>query len=238
MKNAAWIFVAAILMAGVPFAQEAPPVEQDASTIKKAKGGDELVKEKGRFQETWVRPDVDITQYSKLYPWQAVFQFRDVGDAKNRDTTISNTRSEGPYGIRDESKKKFEQVVGDGFVKALGQSKYFQVVDEVGPDTLIVRAAVLDIISDVPPKYTGFNEIYLSAVGEATFVFELIDSETGVIQARVAERRRIQPPGRMNTVSTVPTNSATVWSDVTLWANQVGQDMRRALDKAYKKASK
>ena len=231
MKKTALFFIVTILIASLPHAQEATPSAEIT-------GADELVKKKGRFQETWVRPDADITQYSKLYLWQAVFQFRDVGGAKETASTVSHLGSSGPYGVRDESKTKFEQVVSDSFVKALGQSKIFQVVDEIGPDTLIVRAAVLDIVSDVPPKLTGVNNVYLTAVGEATFVFELIDAETGVIQARVAERRRIQPQGRMNTVSSVPANSATVWSDVTLWANQVGQDVRRALEKAQKKAKK
>ncbi len=231
MKTVAMFCLAIILVTGLPQAQEAPPAEE-------VTGADELVEKKGRFQGTWVRPDADITQYSKLYLWQAVFQFREGGET-SAGTTIGTSRGvQGPYAVRDESKTKFEQVVGDSFVKALGQSKIFEIVDEVGPDTLIVRGAVLDIVSDVPPTRTGVNDVYLSSVGEATFVIELIDSETGVIQARVAERRRIQPPGRMNEVSSVPANSATVWSDVKLWANKVGQDVRRALEKAYKKAKK
>jgi len=231
MKKTVLFFVVTILMTGLPHAQEATPAAEIT-------GADELVKQKGRFQETWVRPDADITQYSKLYLWQAVFQFREGGETSTGTTIGTSRGDQGPYAVRDESKAKFEQVVGDSFVKALGQSKIFEVVDKVGPDTLIVRAAVLDIVSDVPPTRAGVNDVYLSAVGEATFVFELIDAETGVIQARVAERRRIQPRGRMNEVSRVPANSSTVWSEVTLWANRVGQDVRRALEKAQKKAKK
>ena len=231
MKNAVFIFLVTLLIAGLPYAQEAPPAEE-------VTGADELVEKKGRFQGTWVRPDADITQYSKLYLWQAVFQFREGGETSSGTTIGTSRGDQGPYAVRDESKKKFEQVVSESFVKALGQSKVFEVVDTVGPGTLIVRGAVLDIVSDVPPTRTGVNDVYLSAVGEATFVIELIDAESGVIQARVAERRRIQPPGRMYDVSRVPANSATVWSDVKLWANQVGQDVRRALEKAHKKAKK
>jgi len=231
MKNVVLMFGAAILIAGVVCAQE-------ASTEKSVTGSDELVQQKGAFAGTWIRPDADITRYTKLYLWDSVFQFREGGE-ESTGTTIGTSRGDqGPYAVRDESKKKFEQVVGESFVKALGQSKVFEVVDTVGPGTLIVRGAVLDIVSDVPPTRTGVNDVYLSAVGEATFVIELIDAETGVIQARVAERRRIQPPGRMYDVSSVPANSATVWSDVKLWANQVGQDVRRALEKAHKKAKK
>jgi len=231
MKVTTLSVFALLLIATIANAQETP-------TVKEVTGADDLVKEKGYFAGTWVHPDADITQYSKLYPWNAEFQFRDVGETRSTASTSASLDSSGPYAISDEAKAQFEEIVKDSFVKALGQSKRFEVVDQVGPDTLIVRAALLDIISVVPPKTTGVHDVHLSAVGEATFVFELIDAETGVIQARVAERRRIQPKSAMGTVSTVPTTSATVWSDVKLWANQVGQDLRRTLEKAKKKAEK
>ncbi len=94
-------------------------------------------------------------------------------------------------------------------VKELGRSKQFEIVDTVGPGTLLIRAAMLDIVSNVPPNVGRLANVHLSSMGEATFVFELIDAETGVIQARTADRRYIQPPSAMNTVSAAPTNSAT-----------------------------
>jgi hypothetical protein len=231
MKNTALFVFVILLIATVAHAQESP------RTVE-VTGADDLVKEKGYFAGTWVHPDADITQYSKLYPWGAEFQFRDVGETRSTATTSASLTSSGPYAISDEAKAQFEEIVKESFVKALGQSKRFEVVDQVGPDTLIVRSALLDIISVVPSRTTGVHDVHLSAVGEATFVFELIDAETGVIQARVAERRRIQPKTAMGTVSTVPTTSATVWAEVKLWANQVGQDLRRELDKTQKKAEK
>ena len=231
MKNAAYLLLAAVLVVGVAHGQE----EAAAPEIT---GGDELVKEKGRFAGTWIHPDADITQYSKLYPWQSVFQFREGGKEKAGTTIEASRGDQGYYAVTDESKAKFEETVSDTFVKVLGRSKIFEVVDEVGPDTLIVRVAMLDIVSDVPPSRPGTQDTYLSAVGEATFLFELIDSETGVIQARVGERRRIQPGSRMNTVSTRPANSSTVWAEVKMWADQLAEEVRRALEKAHKKAMK
>ena len=231
MKKTVLFFVVTILMASLPQAQEATPAAEIT-------GADELVKQKGRFQETWVRPDADITQYSKLYPWHSVFQFREGGKEKAGTTIEASRGNDDRYAVTDESRAKFEEIVSDTFVKVLGRSKVFEVVDEVGPDTLIVRVAMLDIVSDVPPSRPGTQDTYLSAVGEATFLFELIDSETGVIQARVGERRRIQPRSRMQGVSSVPANSSTVWAEVKIWADQLAEDFRRALEKAHKKAMK
>jgi len=121
-------------------------------------------------------------------------------------------------------------------VKELARSKQFTVTDKVGPDTLLVRGAVLDIVSNVPPNLSG-GGIHLSSVGQATMVFELIDAETGVVQARSAERRAIAPPVRMNQVNTAPVNEASVWNDVEQWARGEAQILRKALDKAKKKAN-
>jgi hypothetical protein len=228
MKKTALMMLAAILLVAVAYAQESQSADQT-----------EQVKIKGPFKETWVRPDVNITQYTKLYPWKSVFQFREGGETKGARTTAGKLRGDnGPYAVNEESRQKFEELVTSTFVKELGRSKIFELVDEVGPDTLLVRAAVLDIVSNVPPNYTGTADIYLSAVGEASFLFELIDAETGEVQASVGERRMIQPPNRMHDLNTVPANAASVWNDVEIWARSVARDLRVALEKAYKKASK
>jgi hypothetical protein len=48
----------------------------------------------------------------------------------------------------------------------------------------------------------------------------------------------IQPESRMRGVNTAPANSATVWADVQRWAREQAQDLRKALEKAKKKAEK
>jgi len=231
MKKASYFLLALTLVVGVIHGQE-------ESAYPEITGGDELIKEKGRFAGTWIRPDADITLYSKLYLWSPVFQFREGGKEKAGTTIEASRGNDDRYAVNDESRAKFEEIVSDTFVKVLGRCKIFDVVDEVGPDTLIVAVAMLDIVSDVPPSRPGAQDTYLSAVGEATFLLELIDSETRVIQARFGERLRIQPRSRMEGVSQRPTNSSTVWKEVNVWADQLAEDSRRALEKAHKKAMK
>lgn len=232
MKTTVVALLAIVLLAGFAYAQETPPVAE-------VTGEDQLVKEKGQFQETWVHPDADMSQYSKLYLWNSVFQFREGGDTKTGTEITRSRGNQGPFAVDEKDQERFKQLVNDAVVKVLAGSKMFEVVEEVGPDTLIVRGAVLDIISNVPPNVASTRtNVHLTSVGEATIVFELIDSETGVIQARVAERRNIQAWGRMHQVSTTPTTSATVWNEVKLWATAEAQTLRRELEKAKKKANK
>ena len=227
MKKAAFLLLCGVLMAGVLSAQEERQIT----------GEDDLVQEKGPWAGTWIHPDADITKYSKLYMWQGVFDFREGGEKSSGTTARAMSGGQtGGYYIRDESKEKFKQVFSDTVVKELGRGKLFEVVDTVGPGTLLVRAGVLDIVSDVPPDATRRGDVYLSAVGSGVIFFELIDAETGVIQARIAERRTIQPQSRMHSVNTVPANANSVWMDVERWAREQAQRLRKELEKAKKKA--
>ncbi len=233
MKRTLVIIVFALLAAGVSLAQE-------EAAPKEITGADDLVKQKsGQWGGVWIHPDADISKFSKLYLWNAIFQFRDVSDNKvNRTTTAMMRGDQGYFAISEESQEKFKKIVGEIVVKELGRSKQFEIVDTIGPSTLAVRGAVLDIVSNVPPNVGRQGNIHLASMGEATFFFELIDAETGVIQARVGDRRLIQPPAGMNSVNQAPTNSATVWNDVEMWAQDQAMTLRRSLDKAAKKAKK
>ena len=106
MKQASIVFVALILISGLALAQDEAP-------ITKVTGEDELVQEKGAFQETWVHPGADISKYSKLYMWESIFQFRE-GGATSAGTTMEMMRGDqsGPYAVTTSPKKIQEDRVG------------------------------------------------------------------------------------------------------------------------------
>lgn len=228
MRGSALSFVAAAALGlgALASAQQPPPVPEVTG------GGEDLVKKKGFFREIWVHPDADITRYGKLYVWQAVFQFRDVAAHGGASTVAGTLRNVDPYPVSEEAREKFKKVFLGAFVEELQRSRQFEVVTSVGPDTLILRAGILDIISEVPPAARHLD-VRLSAVGEGTFFVQMIDAATGVIQATVGERRKIQPgAGATNR----PATESTVWTDVEQWTRVLGMDFRRELDKAKKKA--
>lgn len=232
MKRVALFVMAAALMTSVSSAQ------QEVATTQ-AKGANELVRVKGRFEENWLRPDADLSQYGKLNLPQAEYQYRDVGEARRGQNTASMMRrSDQPFAMSEESRQRFEQVVSETFAKELGRSKVFEVVDSEGRGTLVVRGHLTDIVWNVPPDFTGSGEIYVSAVGEADVVFEVVDSETGMVQARFEGRDRIQPQDRLYEVGSVPAYSNTAFSEVQRWARTVARDLRRTLEKAHEKGLK
>jgi hypothetical protein len=198
----------------------------------------ELVKENGEFQETFVLPGLDPSKYNKVFLWEGQFEYRDVGPAqKTRSTMLSTHKRE--FGISEEDRRRFEEIVGEAFEKEISKAKNFTIIeniDELDAATLILRGAMLDIISRVPPQMVGRADVYLSSVGAATFVIEMIDAGTGAVVALAAERRSIETLNA-RTGASVPANSASVLGDIKRWSGSLARRLRIALDKAIKEGA-
>jgi hypothetical protein len=191
----------------------------------------QLVKAKGSFQETWVNPNADFTRFDKIYLWEGTFEYRDVGPARSTRTTMMNTRQR-EFGISDADRAKFEEEVSKAFDAEIAKGKKFTITDQLGPGTMILRGGALDIISMVPPETVGRSEVYVSNIGEATLVLELLDASNGEVLAVVAERQRLQSgSGRIDSFS-MPTSRATVYAEVRRWARRAASKLRVELDKA------
>ncbi|MEM8766144.1 MAG: hypothetical protein AAGE43_01770 [Pseudomonadota bacterium] len=223
------------LAAGVAWAAEEEQAAENAEPSDRYK---ELVKEKGAFQETWVLPGASLKGVNKVYLWGAGFQYRDVGPAKRTRSTMSMSSSKNEFGISEEGRQWFEEVVGEAFDAEFSKAKNFEIVDEIGPDTIIIRGGLADIVSKVPPEFVGRSEIYLASVGAATLVLEVIDAETGTVLAAAAERRGIETLNARGGMGMVQTNRASIRGDVSRWTKNLARRLRDALDKAIKQDNK
>lgn len=228
MKTATTLLVLTLLGSITASTAQEPTQEEVEKAAEERYG--HLEKGKSGFRETWVNPDTNWTYFDKLYLWEAEFQYRDVGPARRTRGTMMNTRQR-EFGISDADRQKFEEVVSEIFVAELQKARNFAIVDEIGPNTLIIRGAVLDIISKVPPETVGRSDVYLASMGEATLVLELIDATNGEVAAVVAERRAFQPPGG-NIDMAMRTSPATVLAEVRRWARREATTLRTELEKA------
>jgi len=138
--------------------------------------------------QAWARSDVDLTQYSKIILQSAGIEYRPGGESGR--TYMSRTNADH-FEVTDRQKARLLEIVNEKFMEELGKSKHFTLVTEPGPDVLLIRGALLDVVSFAPAEESlGFREsVYLSRVGEATLVLELRDSITEAILARTVDRR-------------------------------------------------
>ncbi|MCH9004984.1 MAG: DUF3313 family protein [Proteobacteria bacterium] len=169
----------------------------------------------GTADAAWARPGADISQYSKIMLQGVGIEYRPGGETGRLYRPGSG---DDYFEITDKQKEKFEEILREAFLKELGASKHFKIVDQAGADVLLIRGGLLDVVSYVPPEPMGRTEIFLSRVGEATLVLEIRDSISEAIIARAVDRRAAENTGRGFSRSNPVMNRAEVRRMASTWA--------------------
>ncbi len=204
----------------------APPALQTGPDAERTFDG--LVRvDNSRFRDAWADPEVDFSQYNKVMPGGARFEFRAVSKTAGRTSLSRGSR--GEFWISDANRDKLVGTVSAVFKEELSKAQGWEAAEEVGPDVLILRGALLDIVSFVPPEMIGRGEIYLSSVGEATLVVEGIDSMSGEVVFRAVDRRSAGPAGN----EMIRANTVTTWSEVRRWARRYATILREGLESIH-----
>jgi len=187
---------------------------------------DGLVETKSKvFKEAWADPDIDFTTYDKVMLAPTEFEFRAV----KKTSTITTRNRSREFWISDENKAKLSETVTTIFGEELVKSKNFELVTEPGPDVLVIKGSLLDIVSNVPPEMVGRGDFYLNKVGEATLVVEAIDSLSGEVIYRGTSRSDISRPGN----DMIKANRVTTWAEVRRWARRWGTRVVNGLDSIH-----
>lgn len=185
---------------------------------------DGLHKVKGsRADEAWARPGLDLSGYSKIKLQSAGIEYRPGGE--KRRSWPARTGGE-TYEVTESQKERLRTILAEAFRDELGKSDRFTLVNESGPDVLLIRGALLDVVSYVPPEPIGRVDIYLRSVGEATLVLEIRDSITDAILVRVVDRKAAEDIGGTLRRSNRVTNAAEVRRLAKRWASA----LRKGLD--------
>lgn len=164
------------------------------------------------MRQVWAREDLDLRQYDKFMTENAGLRFRPVASV-NR--TSRSTAREFP--LTQQQQETVRRVVEEQFNAALDGVTSMQRVDAPGPGVLKVRGAIIDIVSRVPPERPGRSDVFLDSVGQATFVIELIDSESNAVLVRGVDTRAAETPGVTMRANRV-TNTAEVRRLASHWA--------------------
>jgi hypothetical protein len=178
----------------------------------------------GRMDAAWARPGFNIEPYSKVMLVGVGVEYRPGGETGR---TFYSTSASDYYEMSEQQKERFQQVMRDAFVTELAKGEHFEIVTEPGPDVLMIRGALLDVVSYVPPEQPGNTEVYLSRVGEATLVLEIRDSQTGAILLRGVDRRAAESDAMRFTNSNRVTNTAEARRLATAWARILREGLDR-----------
>lgn len=169
------------------------------------------------FGAAFVRPGVDFTQYQELVLGGSELAFK------------APDRSKQQFPLSPEQKDGFRQELDAQFAAEMANLKTLRLTDKAGPGVLDVQIRVQDILATVPAQGTGgsaWGSLSLEAMGEATLVIELHDSESGEILARVYDRRAIEGVA----IAQRQAAPLTRWQDVEAMCKQWASTVRERLD--------
>jgi hypothetical protein len=190
---------------------------------------DGLVRKTGtRLGAVFVKPDAEINAYRsvKLDPVQVSFARN--WDPNRGGRSAANRLDAGDMaaiqsGLADLFREVFREELARGG---------YQLVEEAGPDTLRVTAAIVDLYVTAPDVMTsGRSRTYTANSGRMTLVAELRDSVTGEILARAVDARSARSTGSISITNRV-TNTADARRIIRIWATA----LRQGLDELYGRA--
>lgn len=153
----------------------------------------------------WARRDIDLSSFRKVMVTDVEFEYRPVsGPVGGREGASDMRRSsDTEFQIGPNTMAVFEAEIQGAFVEALGSSDRYEITDHPGPDVLMVRPAILDVVSRVPPEPVSRGTVYIDRVGEATLVIELVDSVSNTVFARAVDWRAAESAYQLQESSTV-----------------------------------
>ena len=177
------------------------------------------------MSSVWAKAGADLSGYDKIILEGAGIEFRDVKGPESGSVSATNRSTRSEFPLSEADQQRLRDTVSESFTSALSGSENFTIVEESGPDVLLVRGALLDVVSNVPPDTVGRSHIFLSRVGEATLVLEIRNSQSKEIYVRAMDRRAAERPG-----STMEANSVTTWAEVRRLANRWARQLQTGLD--------
>jgi hypothetical protein len=141
------------------------------------------------MEAAWVRPDLDLSRYTRILLMPTAVQFREV--AEQRYNSRSSLRvTEFPL---DDKEKEWLRGVWRRAVDArFAQEESYELYDGVESDVLVVQGFLVDVVSRIPPNAVGSNYTLVKDPWSVTVVLELRDATTAELLARTIDRRNAQ----------------------------------------------
>lgn len=150
-----------------------------------SKDGLHLLKDT-KARVVYAKPGATLDPYSRVMIVDCFVQFRD--DYKH-DYNLDQMGLEGRISDKDleKIKKKLAEEFKKEFTKVLTRDGH-SVVDETGPDVLLLRPAIINLDITAPDLLSaGFTRVVVRSAGQMTLYMELYDSATSTLLARVID---------------------------------------------------
>jgi hypothetical protein len=159
----------------------------------------------------WVKPDLDLSRYDRIYFMPAVTQFREIVERQYSARTIRNATE---FPVRETEKIRLRELFGEVFYEIIEDVESYELTDKLGREVLMVRGFLTDVISGVPPDIPGSTVNIVRWAWEVNVVLELRDSMSDEVLARTVERLRLDGPMDATEVWVLTPRAVRSWSSL------------------------
>jgi hypothetical protein len=181
-----------------------------------------------RVGAAFVRPGASLESYRRIKLADVTVSYKRPPRVESDRALEQHAGSRGNYALSERNMQRLEDEFQKVFEDELRKSEVFEVVDEAGPDVLLVAGHIVDLVVEAPGEGSaGRDRVWVKQSGEMTLVLDVRDSQSNAALARMADRRAVQAGGgntpyRSDAVS----NTSAVRTLFRRWARQ----LREALD--------
>lgn len=177
-----------------------------------------------KLAAVYAAPGADLTGYQKVIVLEPYVAFRKNWQRDTNRGASYRVKTEDMERIKAAMSAEFLEV----FKEVLEADDGYPVVEEAGPDVLIVRPAIINLDPSSPDlQRPGRVETYAESAGAMTLYLEIYDSETGALMAKAMDAQADRGYGYV-TWQNRTSNKAAADRILKEWA----QVLRDALDRA------
>jgi hypothetical protein len=171
-----------------------------------------------RFDRAFARPGLDLSRYQRIWLVSAGIEY-----TRPPEPTYGAARG---FALEPLDREPLEAELLAALRAALFGDGAWKPAEIPGPEVLLLRASLIDVVIEAPPEpVSSRSDVLIRSAGSATLVLDLRDSLTREALVRVADRGEFEPAtGPMR--STAITNRREVRRTFEAWA----QLARRRLD--------
>jgi hypothetical protein len=181
LRAAAWLacIAASVGLAYSPALIAKEPLPQETAD------GLQLQKDT-KARAVYLKPGATFNQYRRIAILDCFVDFakdwqRDTNDNASLDRRVS---ADDMARIKTELAAEFKKV----FTKELQDKGGYTIVNAAGPDVLVLRPALINLMINAPDVDSpGFSRTIVASAGQMTLYLELWDSATNTLLARVID---------------------------------------------------
>lgn len=163
----------------------------------------------------YIDPAADFSVFERVAILEPLVAFRSNWLRDQNRSRSRNVRASDVERIKQDTAELWKQV----FTEQL-EAAGFEVVNEAAEDVLVLRPAIIDLDVNAPDvRTTARSRTYTASTGAATLYLQLIDSLTGDVLGRAADRQVANRAGNFAVQANRVTNRADAtrvfrrWSD-------------------------